>query len=65
MIKVNSTELKWEKGLTVEKLLNDNNFLKHLSVVKLNGHLIDRRSFATQLINDEDDIKIIHLVAGG
>jgi len=57
--------MSWEKGLTVEKLLRENNFLIHLSIVKINGQLINKRSFATQIINDNDDIKIIHLVAGG
>ncbi len=65
MIKVNSNELAWEKGLTVEKLLKNNNFIIHLSVVKINGKFIDKKSYHVQLINDNDDIKIIHLVAGG
>ena len=65
MIKVNNNLMSWEKGLTVEKLLRENNFLIHLSIVKINGQLINKRSFATQIINDNDDIKIIHLVAGG
>jgi len=65
MIKVNSNEIPWEKGLTVERLLRDNNFLIHLSIVKINGVHINKRSFTTQIINDNDDIKIVHLVAGG
>jgi sulfur carrier protein len=65
MIKVNSNEITWEKGLTVEKLLKNNNFLIHLSIVKINGQLINKKSFATQIIIDYDDIKIVHLVAGG
>ena len=65
MIKVNNNEILWEKGLTVEKLLRENNFLLHLSIVKINGVHINKRSFNTQIINDNDDIKIVHLVAGG
>ena len=65
MIKVNNNEIPWEKGLTVEKLLRGNNFLLHLSVVKINGIHINKRSFTTQIISDNDDIKIVHLVAGG
>ena len=65
MIKVNSNEIPWEKGLTVEKLLRENNFLLHLCIVKINGVHINKRSFNTQIINDNDDIKIVHLVAGG
>ncbi|OPX28395.1 MAG: thiamine biosynthesis protein ThiS [Candidatus Cloacimonas sp. 4484_143] len=65
MIKVNNNEMPWEKGLTVEKLLRENNFLIHLSIVKINSILINRRSFATQVINDNDNLTIIHLVAGG
>lgn len=65
MIKVNSNKMPWKKGLIVEKLLKENNFLIHLSIVKINGQLIKKNSFATQVINDDDEIKIIHLVAGG
>ena len=65
MIKVNNNEMSWEKGLTVEKLLRENNFLIHLSIVKINGVHINKRSFTTQIISDNDDIKIVHLVAGG
>ncbi|MBT3755393.1 MAG: sulfur carrier protein ThiS [Candidatus Cloacimonetes bacterium] len=65
MIKVNSNEIPWKKGLTVEKLLRENNFLIHLCIVKINGQLINKKSFATQIIGDCDDIKIVHLVAGG
>jgi sulfur carrier protein len=65
MIKINNNLIPWGKGLTVEKLLRENNFLIHLSIVKINGQLINKRSFATQIINDNDDIKIVHLVAGG
>lgn len=65
MINVNGNEMAWIKGLTVIKFLNENNFLPHLSVVKINGELIKKSSFSTQIINDSDTIKIIHLVAGG
>ncbi len=65
MIKVNSNDIPWQKGLTVEKLLRENNFLIHLCIVKINGKLINKKSFVTQIISDYDDIKIVHLVAGG
>ena len=65
MIKINNNLMSWEKGLTVEKLLRENNFLVHLSIVKINGVHINKGSFTTQIINDNDDIKIVHLVAGG
>ncbi|MDP8200894.1 MAG: sulfur carrier protein ThiS [Candidatus Tenebribacter burtonii] len=65
MIKVNNNLIPWGKGLTVEKLLKENNFLIHLSIVKINGQLINKKSFAIQIITDSDDLKIIHLTAGG
>lgn len=65
MITVNNSTLDWEKGLTVEKFLRENNFISHLSVVKINGEFIKKNSYFAQIINDEDDLKIIHLVAGG
>jgi len=65
MIKVNSNDFEWEMGLTVERFLRKNHFLPHLSIVKINGELISKKSFHTQPINDNDDLKIVHLVAGG
>lgn len=65
MIKVNNSELEWKKGLTIAKFLQENNFLLHLSIVKINGEFINKKSYHSQLINDNDDIKVIHLVAGG
>ena len=65
MIKVNNNELHWDKGLTIKKLLKENNFLIHLCIVKINGKFINMKSYNSQLVNDNDDIKIIHLVAGG
>ncbi len=65
MIKVNNNEMPWGIGLTVEKLLNENNFLIHLSIVKINGKFIYKKSYHAHIINDDDDIKIVHLVAGG
>jgi thiamine biosynthesis protein ThiS len=65
MIRVNDNELSWNKGLTVEKLLKGNNFLSHLSIVKINSRLINRKSYAAQIISDNDDLKKNHVVAGG
>ena len=65
MIKVNNNEMPWGIGLTVEKLLKENNFLIHLSIVKINGKFINKKSYHAYIINDDDDIKIVHLVAGG
>ena len=65
MIKVNNNNLPWNKGLTVEKLLKKNHFLVHLCIVKINGMFVPKKSFHSQIIGDNDDIKVIHLIAGG
>ncbi len=65
MIMINDTEIPWVKGKTVEKMLKENNFLLHLSIVKINGHILNKNSFSTHVVNDNDNLKIIHLVAGG
>ncbi|MFO7895466.1 MAG: sulfur carrier protein ThiS [Candidatus Cloacimonadales bacterium] len=65
MIKINDTAIEWQTGLTVEKLLRQNNFIPHLSIVKINGEYVSKNSFFSQLISDGDEIKIMHLVAGG
>lgn len=65
MIKVNNTEITWDEPITIEKLLLDNNFMIHLSIVKINGKFIDKNMFTIHKIRDNDDVKVIHLVAGG
>ncbi|SCY10769.1 sulfur carrier protein ThiS [Alkaliphilus peptidifermentans] len=65
MIKVNSKDFEWEEGLTVQVLLDKKKYTFPKIFVTINGKHIDKEDFDTTLINDGDDVKVVHLLAGG
>lgn len=65
MIKVNNRDFEWEEGLTVEKLLQKKRYTFPKIIVKINGQLIKKEDWPTAIINDGDDVKAIHIFAGG
>ncbi|SNS65954.1 thiamine biosynthesis protein ThiS [Anaerovirgula multivorans] len=65
MIKVNGRDAEWEEDLTVEKLLEKNKYTFPKIYVKINDELVPQHEYAIRIIMDEDDIKVIHLMAGG
>lgn len=65
MILVNDREFPWEEGMTVEGLLKSKNFTYARIVVKINGKVVPNEDFANTVIHDGDDVKAIHLLAGG
>ncbi|MBM7854745.1 sulfur carrier protein [Desulfohalotomaculum tongense] len=65
MIKVNGREFPWEEGLTVKKLLQKKNYTFPSIVVKINDRTIAEDEYADALIEDGDDVKVIHLITGG
>lgn len=65
MIKVNSRDHAWEEGLTVEKLIEQKNYTYPKLIVKINNVLVQPEAYASTPIYDGDDVKVIHLLAGG
>lgn len=65
MIKVNSRDFEWQEGLTVQRLLELKEYTYVKIFVKINGIIIEKEDYATTLIKDGDDVKVIHLLAGG
>ncbi len=65
MIKVNGRDSDWEENLTVEKLLQNKRYTYPKIIVKINGELIHREKYSLTPIRDGDDVKVIHLLAGG
>lgn len=65
MIKVNSKDFPWEEGLTVAELLRRKTYTYHKIVVKINNVVIPNEEFENTVIHDGDDVKAIHLLAGG
>ena len=66
MVKVNGENVQWEEGMTIKSLLEKCNYVYPLIVVKVNGKVVeDRNEYCSFAINDNDDIKVIHMMSGG
>ena len=65
VITVNDKEVKWEKGLTVSKLLKKMKFTNPMIVVKINDKSIDPKDYDKTTIPDKAEVQAIHLISGG
>ena len=65
MIKVNGRDKEWEENLTVELLLEKCKYTFPLIMVKVNGKYIPKEKYKDVLIMDNDDVQVIHSIAGG
>ena len=65
MIKVNGRDFEWEQDMTVEVLLGKKGYIFPKIIVKINGELIKKEDYDTKAIRDEDNVQVIHLLAGG
>jgi thiamine biosynthesis protein ThiS len=65
IIKLNNRDFPWEYGMTVESLMNMKKFTYSRIIVKINGKHIEQEDYTNTVINDEDDVQMIHLLAGG
>lgn len=65
MIKVNGRDMEWGENLTVELLLKKCKYTFPLIMVKINGKYISKEKYETTLIMDNDDVQVIHSIAGG
>lgn len=65
MISLNNKKVEWQEGMTVEKLLQINNYSYPRIIVTINNNVIPAEEYSSAHINDGDNVKIIHLMAGG
>lgn len=64
-VSVNGEKHSWREGLTVEKLLEEKKYTFPLKTVVVNGERIPSANHATCLIQDGDEIQVIHMMSGG
>jgi thiamine biosynthesis protein ThiS len=64
-ITVNGDNHPWRKGLTVEKLLEEKKFSFPLKNVFINGVRVPKQDHPTRLIDDGDEVNVVHLMGGG
>ena len=51
--------------ITVNELLQLKKYSFKMLVIKINGVLVKKNEYATALIQDQDDVMVLHLVSGG
>jgi len=54
-----------EDNMTFEELIKKKNFTFKLIVTKLNGKVVKKEERSEVVINDGDDVTVLHLVSGG
>ncbi len=52
-------------SLTISKLLKLKKFTFKMIIVKINNKLIKRENFETSVINDKDNVTVLHMISGG
>jgi len=65
VIKVNGRDREWEQNLTVELLLKRCKYTFPLIMVKINGKYVPKEKYKDAMIMDNDDVQVIHSIAGG
>lgn len=51
--------------LTISELIRLKNFTFKMLVTKINGNLVKRQERDTAIVNDGDEVHIIHMISGG
>ena len=63
---LNHREYKgWREGLTVQNVIDENTFTWPKLVVKLNQKVIWPEEYENTVIEETDDLEVIHLLGGG
>ncbi|XMB66575.1 sulfur carrier protein ThiS [Mycoplasmatota bacterium zrk1] len=65
MFYLNNREEEFQKELTVAKLIELKKYTYKKKIVKINDEFINPDEYSTTFIEDGDDVKILHLLAGG
>lgn len=65
MFQLNNRPEEFVEGLTISKLIELKKYTYKKKIVSINGTFIEPEDYEKTLINDGDDVKIHHLLAGG
>jgi len=65
MLTVNDTEYPFREGMTIKTLLDEKGFVFRRIIVRLNNKVIEDSDYADTNLKDGDDVKAIHIFAGG
>lgn len=65
MFRLNNRDCQWSEGLTIERMMESNNFIYSRIIVSINDKFVSPEDYATTVIHVGDDVKAMHLLAGG
>lgn len=65
MIKVNTDDHPWQSGMTVRNLLDEKVFTFRHIIVRVNSEYVPEEDYENYVIQDGDDVIVLHLMAGG
>ena len=65
MLTVNNAEHPFHEGMTLKTLMEEKGFVFHRIIVKLNDRVVEDAEFAGTFLHDGDNVKAIHIFAGG
>ncbi len=66
MLTVNKRDqIPWEEGMTVVRLLEVMKYTYPHIIVAVNGTVVPHDAYAEWLLQDGDDVRVIHMIAGG
>lgn len=66
MITVNSEDMAWQEGMTVQDVLDARNYNYSRIIVWLNDEIVeDKSSYCKIKVTDGSQLQVIHLFAGG
>jgi len=61
----NPETIDYDGELTIDELLKLKKFSFKMLVIKINGRLIKKEDYSTAIIQNDDNVAIIHLISGG
>lgn len=64
-INVNGRNIKWIENETIKQLLKRMKYTFPLVVVKINKKVILREDFSNEIVPDNSQIDVIHMISGG
>lgn len=63
---LNNRKEKFDKNtMTVSELLEVKNFTFKMLVIKINNKLVRKEYYDKTIINDGDNVTVLHLISGG
>ena len=65
MIRVNGDSMEWHEGMTIQGILDAKKFKFPMLIVTIGGTHVAKESYASTIVSDGSDVKVIHLLSGG